>query len=140
MIMDVNVSVGKNWEIRGEGNKGQAKKAKTKQCFVGGFCFRCTFPFKKLLQCFILNSKGKQYYSEKRRIHTKTPVGNYNCLVTKMTGLSECNAQDYYPIHGTVDFLKVLRFSFPVLVVGSRSLAHFATANTTNSNGTGNVR
>ena len=57
IMMDVSASVGKNWEIRDEGNKGQAKKAKTKQCFVGGFCFRCTFP-------------------EKLRIHTKTPVGN----------------------------------------------------------------
>ena len=29
--MDVNASVGKKREIRDEGNKGQAKKAKTKQ-------------------------------------------------------------------------------------------------------------
>ena len=29
--MDVNTSVGKKREIRDEGNKGQAKKAKTKQ-------------------------------------------------------------------------------------------------------------
>ena len=33
IIMDVNASVGKNREIRDEGNKGQAKKAKTKQSF-----------------------------------------------------------------------------------------------------------
>ena len=32
VIMDVNASVGKKREIRGEGNKGQAKKANTKQC------------------------------------------------------------------------------------------------------------
>ena len=50
--INVNASVGKNWEIRDEGNKGQAKKAKTKQCFVGGFCFRCTFPFRKTTSVF----------------------------------------------------------------------------------------
>lgn len=32
IIMDVNASVGKKRKIRGEVNKGQAKKAKTKQC------------------------------------------------------------------------------------------------------------
>ena len=91
LIMDVNASVGKNWEIRDEGNKGQAKKAKTKQCFVGGFCFRCTFPFRKTTSVFyiqyiyififnnnIINDQyHQQYYSGKPRIHIKTPVGNY---------------------------------------------------------------
>ena len=59
--MNVTVSVGKKWKIRGEGNKGQAKKAKTKECFVEGFLLSMLLSFqKKLLQCFILNSKGKQ--------------------------------------------------------------------------------
>ena len=83
--MDVNASVGKNWEIRDEGNKGQAKKVKTKQSFVGGFCFWCTFPFRKTTSVFytqfnnniINNQYYQQYYSEKPRIHTKTPVGSY---------------------------------------------------------------
>ena len=55
--MNVTVSVGKKWKIRGEGNKGQAKKAKTKQCFVGGFCFRCTFPFRKTTSVFYTQFK-----------------------------------------------------------------------------------
>ena len=50
--MNVNASVGKKQEIRGEGNKGQTKKTKTKQCFVGGFCFQCTVHFRKTTVVF----------------------------------------------------------------------------------------
>ena len=45
--MNVNASVGKKWKIRGEGNKGQAKKAKTKQCFVEGFLLSMLLSFQK---------------------------------------------------------------------------------------------
>ena len=45
--MNVNASVGKKWKIRGEDNKDQAKKAKTKQCFVEGFLLSMLLSFQK---------------------------------------------------------------------------------------------
>ena len=45
--MDVNTSVGKKREIRDECNKGQAKKAKTKQCFVEGLLLSMLPSFQK---------------------------------------------------------------------------------------------
>ena len=59
--MNVTVSVGKKWKIRGEGNKGQAKKAKTKQCFVEGFLLSMLLSFQKnYFSVLYFNSKGKQ--------------------------------------------------------------------------------
>ena len=58
--MNVNASVGKKWKIRGEGNKGQAKKAKTKQCFVEGLLLSMLLSFQKNYFSVLFNSKGKQ--------------------------------------------------------------------------------
>ena len=78
IVMDVNTSVGKKREIRDEGNKGQAKKAKTKQCFVGGFCFRCTFPFRKTTSVFYTQFKRQTILFWKAAYPVgKTLVGNY---------------------------------------------------------------
>lgn len=43
----IKMNVGKKWKIRGEGNKGQAKKAETKQCFVEGFLLSMLLSFQK---------------------------------------------------------------------------------------------
>ena len=61
--MDVNTSVGKKREIRDE-----AKRRKRNSVLLEVSTFDAPFLSEKLLQCFILNSKGKQYYSEKPRI------------------------------------------------------------------------
>ena len=65
IVMDVSTSVGKKREIRDEGNKGRVKP---NSALLEVSAFDAPFLSEKLLQCFILNSKGKQYYSEKLRI------------------------------------------------------------------------
>ena len=78
IVMDVNTSLGKKREIRDEANKGQAKKANTKQCFVGGFCFRCTFPFRKTTSVFYTQFKRQTILFWKAAYPVgKTLVGNY---------------------------------------------------------------
>ena len=68
IVMDVSTSVGKKREIRDEGNKGRVKRRKPNSALLEVSAFDAPFLSEKLLQCFILNSKGKQYYSEKLRI------------------------------------------------------------------------
>lgn len=43
----IKMNVVKKWKIWGEGNKGQAKKAETKQCFVEGFLLSMLLSFQK---------------------------------------------------------------------------------------------
>ena len=57
--------------------KARQKRRKPNSSLLEVSAFDAPFLSGKLLQCFILYSKGKQYYSKKPRIDTKTPIGNY---------------------------------------------------------------
>ena len=67
----------KNGKLGTRVTKARQKRPKPNSALLEVSAFDAPFLSEKLLQCFIFNSKGKQYYSEKPRIHTKTPVGNF---------------------------------------------------------------
>ena len=72
IVMDVNTTAK-------SGKLGtRVTKAKTKQCFVGGFCFRCTFPFRKTTSVFYTQFKRQTILFWKAAYPVgKTPLGNY---------------------------------------------------------------
>ena len=67
IVMDVNTTA-KSGKLGTRVTKARQKRPKPNSALLEVSAFDAPFLSEKLLQCFILNSKGKQYYSEKLRI------------------------------------------------------------------------
>ena len=67
IVMDVNTTA-KSGKLGTRVTKARQKRPKPNSALLEVSAFDAPFLSEKPLQCFILNSKGKQYYSEKLRI------------------------------------------------------------------------